>query len=518
MSSIKFLCQKFEIIKGDKSYTYLLGAGDPKDILKIAAAPSFGSSTPHHEIVDQILKPPTTKWQRPLIEKKVKSIAQIFENSNEIMPNPILLAVNPNSKINVSRYKTADGAESELFQVEVTDTGGNDTEKPLWIIDGQHRVSGLAKVEVGKNTLPFVLLYSDTGLYVSEILAKIFAQVTTQATALDQIHKAWMEFVFKLDKYTEKGADWRAMRTSALLCQTQMYNDEPNPFYDNVGFNPDLFNSEAKASGFIFDAVELSKLIKDGFFIHAGNPRLALSEEDVAASIGSAVYALKKIHKGDRKTSAFFGDVQNQQKYFKEGFIVGIGSYLLAHDRPRDWEKILKNLKFDEANWEVSSWVNNTSGAAGNLSKRIAFKCFESVFKNAKYPDGVEDIVEYLQGASSRLTIDAWELNESNKKIAKSHFSTSVEFAGNVDVITKSVPKDARIIQITNPSLNIGSMEIRNAKSPMDPFFYATEFRRGKELKEDDLGRNRQLSLLIKVEYYGGRAISKTLNIKFDKQ
>ena len=216
--------------------------------------------------------------------------------------------------------------------------------------------------------------------------------------------------------------------------------------------------------------------------------------------------------------SAFFGDGQYQQKYFKEGFITGVCSYLLNHDVPRDWEKILRELKFDDTNWEVDSWVNNTSGAAGNLSKKISFKCFQDVFKNMRFPDGVNDMVEYLQGAGSKLKIQSWSTGNLNNKIPKTLFEIDIEFAGNVDVISKSIPSDARLVQITNPSLNIGSVEIRNAKSPMDHFFYASEFKSGKLLKEDDLGKNNQISLLVKVDYYGGRSISKTLNIKFDKQ
>jgi len=513
-----FLCQKFDIEKGGKTYTYLLGAGDPKNIIQVAAAPSFLKNTPHREIVDEILKPPTTKWQRPLIDKKVEDISLIFEDDKEIMPNPILLAVNPDSQISVQKYRTASGAESELYEVKVEVPESSAQIKPLWIIDGQHRVAGLAKVKNGINTLPFVLLYSESHVYVSEILAKIFAQVTTQATALDSIHKAWMQYVFKLDTYKEKSPDWRAMRTTALLCQSQQYNGNPNPFYNNVGFNPDLFSVQPKQSGFIFDAEELSKLIKNSFYSEAGNPRLNITEEIVAESIGSAVFALRKVHRGDGKASAFFGEGQYQQKYFKEGFISGICSYLLFNDPPRDWEKVLRELKFDETNWEVEGWVNNTSGAAGNLSKKIAFKCFQSIFKNVNYPTGVKDLVEYLQGAGSKLQLETWELNDLGKKISKSYFDLDIDFAGNVDVISKSLPKDARVVQITNPSLNIGAVEIRNAKSPMDPYFYYTEFKKGKELLEDDIGKNRQLSLLIKVEYYGGRSISKTLNLKFDKQ
>lgn len=512
--TITFLCQKFSITKSNKEFPYLLGAGNPTEILKVADAPSFLKSTPHREIVDEILNPPTKKWQRPLIDKKIDEIADQFDKDSEIMPNPILLAVNPESKIQVAKFKNANGTESDLYEVKVDIPKDIVTAKPLWIIDGQHRVAGLSKLKKGVNTLPFVLLYSDSDIYRGEILAKIFAQVTTQATPLDSIHKAWMQFVFKLENFSDKSPSWRAMKTTALLCQSQSYFDENNPFYNKVGFNPDLYKSSPKSSGFIFDAEELSELIKRTFYDHAGSPNVNLSEEDVASAIGSSVFALMQVHKGDKSRSAFFGDGNYQQKYFKEGFIAGVCAYILEHGIPRNWETILRNLKFNEAVWDVSDWVVDTGGTAGNLSKKIAFACFSQVFSNASLPGNAKSIIDYLLGNPSSLLLQTWECTSEGKKIVRSKFETEINFADNVSSIPIFVPESHRLVQITNPSKNIGKVEIRYKNSPIDEYF--SEFKNGKKISDKEVGKQKSLALLTKVDYYGDRSVSKTVTLKFE--
>ena len=511
---ITFLCQKFSITKPNKEFTYLLGAGNPSDIVKIADAPSFLNTTPHREIVDEILNPPTKKWQRPLIEKKIEEIAEQFDKETEIMPNPILLAVNPDSNVKVSKFKNANGSESELYEVRVEVPTQSTNPKPLWIIDGQHRVAGLSKLKKGINTLPFVLLYSDSKSYRSDILAKIFAQVTTQATPLDSIHKAWMQFVFKLEQYKDQSPSWRAMKTTALLCQSLSFFDENNPFYNKVGFNPDLYKSTSKASGFIFDAEELSDLIRQSFFIHAGNSNVNLSEESVSEAIGSSVFALMQVHKGDKSRSAFFGDGNFQQKYFKEGFIVGICAYILKHGIPRNWETVLRNLKFNETNWDVTDWVVDTGGTAGNLSKRIAFDCFGKVFSDSVLPGNANTIIDYLLGNPSSLLLQTWEVNLEGKRITKSKFETEINFADNVSSIPVFIPESHRMIQITNPSKNIGKVEIRYKNSPVDEYF--KEFKKGQVISDAMVSKQKSLSLLTKVDYYGDRSVSKTVTLKFE--
>ena len=62
---------------------------------------------------------------------------------------------------------------------------------PLWIIDGQHRINGLGNENCTQNDnpIPVVFLINSGGtFYNGANLAKIFAQVTTAATPLGNLH------------------------------------------------------------------------------------------------------------------------------------------------------------------------------------------------------------------------------------------------------------------------------------------------------------------------------------------
>jgi hypothetical protein len=517
MEKLKLVCQKFTIEKGGKSFSYYLGAGEAVDLQKVAEAPSFQNRTPHREIVDEILKPPSTHWQRPLIESKVDEITSRFEDDKEIMPNPILLAVNPDSKILVNQYIAPNGATTLLYEVEIEIPINSTFGKPLWIIDGQHRLAGLAKTKRGTNILPFVLLHSDSGTYHSSLLAKIFAQVTTQATSLETVHKAWMQFVFELDPFRKDSPDWRAMRTAALLCQTQVYDGSSNPFHNRIGFNPNLWAAEPAQGGFAFDAEELYKLLKKSFFSAAGSDTANLTEEKIAESIGSAVNALAKVHTTNRNSSAFFGDGKSQQKYFKEGFIAGVCAYLITNGIPRDWEEVLKELHFSETDWDVESWVVTTSGAAGNASKKIAFDCFREVFSNKFIPKGASNLVQYLKGDGGYIVLESWEVDAAENKIAKSYKQFEIPIQGSSQV-SQPIPKNSKLIKITYPCKNIGSVEIRNKKAPYDTSYFLDKFKKGRLIRDSELEKKTgSLNLDIKFDLYGGLSYLKTLTLKFQQ-
>jgi hypothetical protein len=70
------------------------------------------------------------------------------------------------------------------------------------------------------------------------------------------------------------------------------------------------------------------------------------------------------------------------------------------------------------------------------------------------------------------------------------------------------------MIQITNPSKNIGKVEIRYKNSPVDEYF--KEFKKGKVISDAMVSKQKSLSLLTKVDYYGDRSVSKTVTLKFE--
>ena len=149
------------------SYTGYLSA---KDILELATVPSFGKGDKHTSVAQNIqpYKYPVVKWQRPEFSDKISNIAQTYSDLtvNNIMPNPVILCQNTDTR----------GATCFVKPVAITVTSGSsvatipdmkklqitypssvlDENKPLWILDGQHRIKGMmhtSKIPGGQDSL-----------------------------------------------------------------------------------------------------------------------------------------------------------------------------------------------------------------------------------------------------------------------------------------------------------------------------------------------------------------------------
>jgi hypothetical protein len=516
-SQLTLQCVRYEIKTGGVRYPFFIGAVSAKELVDYAIAPSFKEQTKNYEIAHGALHPPTKNWQRPLDIENVTAITNRFDTDGEIMPNPVLLAVNPDFKDSFrSTELSIDTVPTGIWEVKIqrNDIGGD---KPLWIIDGQHRVAGLAGTRRIDPPLPFVILHSSEDSYRPEILAKIFAQVTTLTKPLNSIHNAWMQFIFKLGNFVEGQPDWLAMKSTALLCETQMFRSVNNPFYDKIVFNPKIDLSEIHPGGFAYDAEQFYELIRDYYFEIQGNVN-HLEPRDLAEELSLAIFALIKTAKPPTLTSAFFVDNQHQQKYFRDGFIVGVCSYLLRNGAPQDWISVLKTLNFHKTDWDISSWVESTSGTAGTTSKKIANKVFESVFSEGKLPDNVTDIPSYLQGEECYLWIYYKVADENDELVARGAQSQveKCKISGLKTVIV-SVPSSTRWIKILAPSKNYYGVDIVREGDAYNPEYGMDKFKRGRTFTTAELSKlKKELKLEVKADLYGGGELQRKLKIKFD--
>jgi hypothetical protein len=279
--NLKLVCQKHVIRTGGVDYPFYLGAANSKDLVNVAIAPSFKPGTANSEIAREVLDPPTKHWQRPIDELNVEAIRDRFDTDGEIMPNPVLLAVNPDmeSEVTIKEQTLASGVSTGLWEISIN-INDSAEQKPLWIIDGQHRVKGLSLTAKNNPPLPFVLLYSTQQAYMPKTLARIFAQVTTMAKALNPIHHAWMQYVFNLGKYSQDSYDWKSMKSVAILCSTQSFGTKPNLFYNKIQFNPEVEVTSIAPGGFDFDAKYLQELLRDKYFKNEGHGNI-LSENEL---------------------------------------------------------------------------------------------------------------------------------------------------------------------------------------------------------------------------------------------
>ena len=519
-SLLKLICQRHIIRTGEVDYPFFLGAVDAKDLVNFALAPSFKPDTENYEIAREVLDPPTKHWQRPLIEENVLAIRNRFDTDGEIMPNPILLAVNPDmeSQVKLSEQKLMSGVSTGLWEITVDLDSPRDS-KPLWIIDGQHRVQGLSQTTRNNPPLPFVLLYSNEQVYLPSTLARIFAQVTTMAKPLNPIHHAWMQYVFNLGKYEPNSKDWKSMTVVAQLCSTQSYENKPNLFYNKIQFNPEIDITPIVPGGFDFDAKYFQELIRDKYYKNEGSPNI-LDERSLAKQISLSIHALKETVRGDLESSAFFGTSNYQQKYFRDGYIAGVCAYLLENGIPRDWIAVLQALQFNNTDWDVSTWVNSTGGRAGSISKKLAFDCFENVFSQGHLPEGVTDLCDYLKGKGSYIKID-YKVVDSDGELVSSRGSTNVSeylLAEGVEKGTLNLPKSTRWIRITSPCTNVGTVEISRLGHKFVEEYQFSSFRKGKTFAEAELKELKNaITLEIKADLYGDNSSKKQLTIRFDE-
>ena len=337
MASISIQALRFKINDGVTDRPIFMGSLPVSTLNDLAEVPAFSSDTSQYEIADHVLSPPISRWQRPLIQTKVDAIAARFNQNGEFMPNPVLLAVHRSDLVEVSpeiRHGVATGVYS--VTLEIPDSG----DKPLWVLDGQHRLRGLSQSVRAGNPIPFVLLHSEAeGVYTPEIFAKIFAEVSTEASPLKDLHREWLQYAFRLGIYDPQasgniGQDSsihrKAMEATAILCKAQTFDDGAlvNPFFNKIQFNPERPASPAYGAGFAFTAPQLKEMIFKEYFKQPAGDAAILSPVVLAREIAAALKALIESVGTAPEKSAFSGNGAKHHQYMEEGFICGVLSRL----------------------------------------------------------------------------------------------------------------------------------------------------------------------------------------------
>ena len=287
-------CLRTVVASGGVAYPIYIGFCSADDLRDIAVAPAFTETTTNATIASNVLTPPVADWQRPLIESSIAGISSTFDDTGRLMPNSVLLAKNPHSnQVAVPKQQTVNGSTpTSIWELDVNPPNAG-LPKPLWILDGQHRISGMAASKQKSNQIPFVLLLNeDAASYAETRLAEIFAQVTTTAASLDPLHNEWMSYAFKLGSYADTksdAADKRcAMESTALMCKLPQLDQAglANPFRDRIKFNPKNPPSNFGV-GFAYDCVDMQKLLCRAYF--AASPATGvsrLSPEELTKQLG----------------------------------------------------------------------------------------------------------------------------------------------------------------------------------------------------------------------------------------
>ena len=367
------------------------------------------------------------------------------------------------------------------------------------------------------------LLINDNDNYSPIDFAKIFAQVTTTATTLKDLHKEWMQYSFDMDKYS--GSKHRkSMKTVIEMCANSDFKNSgsniPNPFHDNIVFNDDKISNNTKLNCIVLSELIFSNYYNQHDVKHSHLQPFALSE-----ILENAFYTLKGVVVNP-KDSVFFGSNDKIHVIMIKSFLKGILAYALEFCDPsnpktipnsNDWKKLYLKLNFDKTNWD---WSSASSAGEGwyKKSENLASVVFVETFRTKKIPDSCADLEQYIVLGNNKF-IELEYITPSgtkNKIINMSKTIINEKDMSNVKIIAKSYNNEN--IDIIDPN-----------SPPAHPEHYKMDYsRRNKHGKGIDLPQIRSIttkrlrpytstkkfSLVVTTTLYGG--VLDTCQIDFN--
>jgi hypothetical protein len=420
----------FDVLKGENKInkiTYPLYAGflPASELVKIAEVPSYSREKSHHQIAADVFTPPIDQWQRPLSQEKVNKIKEVYNDNSKdnLMANPILLATAnqnlhpPKISVNVKPkyYPGPNGAlipAESLYTVEINYE--ESSRRPIWILDGQHRVHGMSESVQKNENIPFVFLHQSE-LYPPPFLAEIFTHVTTGAEPMQPIHGEWMKYAFKLDEYKSVSHE-KAMGTVINLCKETHFDRIPNPFHNKIQFNP--YQPPPKWYAFDFNALEWKNLIAENYYGKSGQ----LEPGILAGEIVKAIKAFESLDNRKDNSSKLFSD-SNPQRMLAEALTIGLLSHLsdttLGLRSFEEWRSFFQDTRrsVEKCNWSLPfvKTIGALSSSNSNPSRKIATRCFIDFFKN---PENLQNqlLTDYLSGIGATLKLTAWDITPAGKR------------------------------------------------------------------------------------------------------
>lgn len=504
-------CLREEITSGNSVYPVYVGFLPAMTIAEVAEAPAFTTGTPHQQIAANVSSQPVRDWQRPLDEARIDGIAETFDGTGKLMPNPILLGQNAfvNGAIKIQSKLIGSGQFSGTFEVQIDDNISQPGQRPLWILDGQHRVAGLAKSQQKDNPVPVVfLLDGGSGAYTSPLLASLFAQVTTSATKLDDLHNEWLTYAFGLGSYSASRssapAEQQAFAAVVELCRTPVFAGQANPFLNAIQFNEHI-PWQPVHGGFAYKCTALKNLLFRSYY---NQPASAghLAPSDLAGQIAMAYGDLWAVI-GSQANSVFFGPAAKQQSIMHDSYLTGVLARLLTGGAQTTWKTLLQSLMFHQSDWDFS-WVRSLSGPANTASKKIASDVLTSAMSSGTLPTGSSNIPDHLRGNGATVIIQLSALTGAGRAKKQGRLLQSI-LRGSTGSLNASQHPHLRV---TGQSSNVGKLDIVDATKAGRPVHYSDIQGRGLVLTAVKSLPN-PLELMFVMTHYGDLTSQADLRI-----
>tara|TARA_B100002052_G_scaffold298516_1_gene332250 strand:- start:4168 stop:6261 length:2094 start_codon:yes stop_codon:yes gene_type:complete len=263
-----------EIKQGGKRA--LIGDAIVNEINAVSSVPWIDPGMKSEDFASKVSDPRILKdeWQRVVDIDRIEEIAWFANQPDNSMFNPVTLFVdleNPNVSLTKIKRRHAgkdrfklninfDFLSTSHHNKTLTDYVVKPKERdlrPLWIVDGQHRVRGYSKSWVGfEHRIPIVVLTSTESDDGRRDVAKIFTEINTLAEPVKEEHQLFLMYRFGIKK--GRLDDWTIEPGS----ETKSYLGNPNNSRSRINrrtYELALHLSKTKVSA-LNDSIHFSSL------------------------------------------------------------------------------------------------------------------------------------------------------------------------------------------------------------------------------------------------------------------
>jgi DGQHR domain-containing protein len=200
-----------------KGHVFFIGKAKVNQIAQSSCVPSLPPKMSIIETANRIIgyNDTATEWQREMDKERILKIENFIGQESNVIANAPMLYINNSDAVEITdetitihfnkflKYQKSgihEGFYTDRIKESETDEFGNFTYqdfRPLWIIDGQHRLRGIHQNEQMQDIeIPIIIFPSD---FNSTNTAKIFAEINTLQKKLDPLHELFMQHKFCID-------------------------------------------------------------------------------------------------------------------------------------------------------------------------------------------------------------------------------------------------------------------------------------------------------------------------------
>ena len=232
-----------------KGMVFFIGKAKVSEIDAVCSVPQLPAEMESSEAGKRVLDKMrgATEWQRRVEANRITSIRNFIEKSDNIIANSAILFGGSESNVSVSEkgdVRINFKGFLEKIGEEWCDHRGNIDNRPIWLIDGQHRTRGLAQSSIGID-VEIPIIYFPPQFNLGQA-AKIFAEINTLQKKLSPLHTLFMQHRFGIPSPTAKrdfkqpwndsDPDFRNSRANHLSyeCAAYLSSNEDGPLFNRI--------------------------------------------------------------------------------------------------------------------------------------------------------------------------------------------------------------------------------------------------------------------------------------------